>query len=162
VVTSAYDWMSLDFNQFKPGTTFEQLWELYDFDRRLRAIVLEASNRVEISVRSHWAYALGHKFGAQKILVSFLRHLTTVRNTCAHLSEWTIQKSASLCGSGAAMITEKKLNSALAKIAQWESAHPHGKAMSGLSIPASYYFGTKPSRRSKAVRQKTHPRAAAN
>jgi len=60
------------------------------------------------------------------------------------------------------MITEKKLNSALAKIARWEAVHSHGKAMSGLSIPASYYFGTKPSRRSKTVRQKTHSRAAAN
>jgi hypothetical protein len=59
------------------------------------------------------------------------------------------------------MITEKKLNSALAKIARWEARHPHGKAMSGLSIPASYYFGTKQGHSDKAVRRKTHARAAA-
>jgi hypothetical protein len=56
----------------------------------------------------------------------------------------------------------KKLNSALAEIARWKAKHPRGKAMSGLSIPASYYFGAKPSRRLKAVRQKARSRAAAN
>ncbi len=52
-------------DQFLPGTTFEQLWALYDFDRRLRHLVLEACKRVEISVRSRWAYEVGHKHGAQ-------------------------------------------------------------------------------------------------
>ena len=52
-------------DQFLPGTTFEQLWALYDFDRQLRHLVLEASKRVEISVRSRWAYEVGHSFGPQ-------------------------------------------------------------------------------------------------
>ena len=50
---------------FLPGTTFEQLWALYEFDRRLRHLVLEASKRVEISVRSRWAYEVGHRHGPQ-------------------------------------------------------------------------------------------------
>lgn len=50
-------------DEFLPGTTFEQLWQLYEFDRRLRHLVLEASKRVEISARSRWAYELGHAHG---------------------------------------------------------------------------------------------------
>ena len=50
---------------FLPGTTFEQLWALYEFDRQLRHLVIEASKRVEISVRSRWAYEVGHKLGPQ-------------------------------------------------------------------------------------------------
>jgi len=52
-------------DQFLPGTTFEQLWGLYCFDRQLRVLVNEAVKRLEISVRSHWAYVLGHAHGAQ-------------------------------------------------------------------------------------------------
>jgi abortive infection bacteriophage resistance protein len=48
---------------FLTGTTFEQLWALYEFDRSLRRLVLEATKRVEISVRSRWAYEVGHAHG---------------------------------------------------------------------------------------------------
>jgi abortive infection bacteriophage resistance protein len=52
-------------DQFLPGTTFDDLWSLYHFDRTLRQIVNEAVKRVEISVRARWAYVLGHAYGAQ-------------------------------------------------------------------------------------------------
>lgn len=54
-----------DPDRFQPGVTFENLWDLYEFDRRLRHLVLEASKRVEISVRSRWAYEVGHRHGSQ-------------------------------------------------------------------------------------------------
>jgi len=41
------------------------------------------------------------------------------------------------------MITEQKLRTALAKITRWQAGHPHGRPMSGLSIPAKYYFERK-------------------
>jgi abortive infection bacteriophage resistance protein len=50
-------------DQFQPGTTFTQLWDLYHFDRSLRALVLEACKRAEISVRSRLAYDIGHQLG---------------------------------------------------------------------------------------------------
>lgn len=50
-------------DQFLPGATFAQLWQLYQFDRSLRQLVMEACKRVEISVRSRWAYELGHRLG---------------------------------------------------------------------------------------------------
>lgn len=52
-------------DQFIPGTTFDDLWGLYCFDRQLRLLVTEAVKRLEISVRAHWAYVLGHAYGAQ-------------------------------------------------------------------------------------------------
>lgn len=48
---------------FRPGTTFEQLWALYTFDRQLRHLVIEACKSVEISLRSRWAYEVGHRLG---------------------------------------------------------------------------------------------------
>lgn len=50
-------------DQFLPGTRFEQIWDLYHFDRGLRQLVLEATKRVEISVRSLLAYEVGHQLG---------------------------------------------------------------------------------------------------
>ncbi len=52
-------------DQFLPGTTFDDLWGLYHFDRTLRQLVSEAVKRVEISVRAKWAYVLGHAHGPQ-------------------------------------------------------------------------------------------------
>ena len=52
-----------DPHRFLPGTTFEQLWELYCFDRSLRHLVNEAAKRGEVSTRSRLAYELGHAFG---------------------------------------------------------------------------------------------------
>ena len=52
-----------DRDQFVPGTTFEQLWELYVFDRKLRHLVIEACKAVEISLRARWAYQVGHSLG---------------------------------------------------------------------------------------------------
>lgn len=55
-------------DQFLPGTTFDQIWQLYQFDRGLRQLLLEALKRVEISVRSRWAYEMGHRLGALSYL----------------------------------------------------------------------------------------------
>lgn len=54
-----------DPDTFLPDTTFEQIWQLYDFDRGLRKLIIEACKRVEISVRSRWAYEIGHQLGPQ-------------------------------------------------------------------------------------------------
>lgn len=46
-------------DQFVAGTTFDDLWKLYTFDRGLRLLVGEACKSLEISVRARWAYILG-------------------------------------------------------------------------------------------------------
>jgi len=37
---------------FRPNTTFEQILELYNFDRKLRLLTLDAIERIEVAVRS--------------------------------------------------------------------------------------------------------------
>jgi len=51
-------------DQFVPGTQFEQAIELYEFDRKLRLLVIDAIERVEIMVRTKVTYHLGHTYGA--------------------------------------------------------------------------------------------------
>ena len=41
---------------FKPDTHFERVWNRYVFDRRLRLLVLDAIERIEIAVRTQLAY----------------------------------------------------------------------------------------------------------
>lgn len=59
-------------HRFRPGTTFEAVLSLYDFDRRLRLLLLDALERIEVSVRSQWAYQMAHLHGAHSHLDSTL------------------------------------------------------------------------------------------
>jgi abortive infection bacteriophage resistance protein len=66
---SAY-WLPFEFPKgqagprFRPGTTFENVLELYEFDRKLRLLVLDAIERIEVAVRGSWAYQLAMLGGA--------------------------------------------------------------------------------------------------
>lgn len=51
-------------NHFQPGTTFEKVWRHYTFDRRLRLVMMDAVERVEVSVRTQLIYECAHKTGA--------------------------------------------------------------------------------------------------
>ena len=51
-------------NDFRPNTTFSQVIELYEFDRELRLLVLDAIERIEISIRTQMTYHFGHTHGA--------------------------------------------------------------------------------------------------
>lgn len=44
---------------FKPGSTFDNIVELYAFDRELRMLVLEAVERIEVSLRVAVSHTLG-------------------------------------------------------------------------------------------------------
>lgn len=48
---------------FKPGTTFDTVWRRYTFDRRLRLLVLDAIERVEVAVRTRVVYEHVHRYG---------------------------------------------------------------------------------------------------
>lgn len=41
---------------FKPGTAFDTVWNRYVFDRRLRLLVMDAIERIEVAVRSQLAH----------------------------------------------------------------------------------------------------------
>lgn len=57
---------------FRPGTRFTDVLNLYIFDRELRLLVLDAIERIEVSVRSQWAYQLAHLHGPHAHLNSAL------------------------------------------------------------------------------------------
>lgn len=50
-------------HQFKSETRFSDVLNSYIFDRELRLLVLDAIERVEVSVRSQWAYQMAHRHG---------------------------------------------------------------------------------------------------
>jgi len=50
--------------KFRNGAEFNTVFDLYVFDRKLRLLVLEAIERIEIHVRSRWTYHMAHDYGA--------------------------------------------------------------------------------------------------
>ena len=52
-----------DKDKFKDGIDFNDIWDLYIFDRRLRFLVIDAIERIEVSLRSRWAHVLAGKYG---------------------------------------------------------------------------------------------------
>ena len=51
-------------SEFRSGATLDDVLGLYDFDRRLRLLVLDALERVEVALRAAVTYHLGHQYGA--------------------------------------------------------------------------------------------------
>lgn len=50
-------------HSFKEGTTFQQVLDLYIFDREFRILVLDAIERIEVSLRAVWAHTLAMEYG---------------------------------------------------------------------------------------------------
>ena len=50
-------------HQFRPGTDFDRVLALYVFDRRLRLLLLDAIERIEVSVRACFAHTLASRHG---------------------------------------------------------------------------------------------------
>lgn len=48
-------------HQVAPGTTFDDVLNIYIFDRELRLLLLDAIERVEVSLRTQMAYHLSHR-----------------------------------------------------------------------------------------------------
>jgi len=57
-------------HQFFAGTTFEQITDLYSFDRKLRVIFLDALDRVEVGLRAATTQALCQLHGSHWYLAS--------------------------------------------------------------------------------------------
>jgi abortive infection bacteriophage resistance protein len=51
-------------DQFKKGTTWDIIHQLYVFDRKLRLLVFDAIERLEIAIRTQIIYQLSHKYGS--------------------------------------------------------------------------------------------------
>jgi abortive infection bacteriophage resistance protein len=61
-------WLSFEENHathfFRKGTRFSDVLNLYIFDRELRLLLLDAIERIEISIRAHWAYYFAETYGS--------------------------------------------------------------------------------------------------
>jgi abortive infection bacteriophage resistance protein len=55
-------------HKFKPGASFDDVLNLYVFDRELRLLILDAIERIEVSIRTQWAYHFSHHAGAHGYL----------------------------------------------------------------------------------------------
>lgn len=58
-----YPFRRPDDDGYTAGTTLEQVWNRYCFDRRLRVLVLDAVERVEVAVRTQLIYHFAHQCG---------------------------------------------------------------------------------------------------
>ncbi len=67
---SEYDGEASLTHYFQQNITFEDVLNLYYFDRQLRLLVMDAIERIEVSVRSRWAYVLAHRHGVHAHLDS--------------------------------------------------------------------------------------------
>jgi len=48
---------------FAEGTSFDDVLRLYIFDRQLRLLIMDAVERIEVSLRGAWAYHMATKYG---------------------------------------------------------------------------------------------------
>lgn len=59
-----YHYRLLGSDDYRPGTTLEMIWRRYNFDRRLRMMLLDAIERIEVAVRTRCVYHFVQKHGA--------------------------------------------------------------------------------------------------
>lgn len=55
-------------HHFKSGTKFEDILDLYNFDKELRSYVFEGISRFEVSLRTQISYQIGMKYGSHSYL----------------------------------------------------------------------------------------------
>lgn len=49
--------------KYKPGTSFNRICRIYDFDKNLRRIIFDAIEEIEIFLRCQLSYFFSHKYG---------------------------------------------------------------------------------------------------
>lgn len=59
-------------HEFLPETSFDAVLNLYIFDRKLRLLVMDAIERIEVAVRTRWAGALALRHGSHAHMQSGL------------------------------------------------------------------------------------------
>ncbi len=80
-------------HQFKAGTSFEQVLNLYLFDRKLRLLLMDAIERIEVSIRTQWAYHLSHQYGSHAHLDKNLFQNTNKYDRCIRTLEQEYKRS---------------------------------------------------------------------
>src|SRR5687767_3304096 len=50
-------------DRFQEGASLGQICDLYNFDRRLRLLLLDAIERIEVALRTALTYEIAHRYG---------------------------------------------------------------------------------------------------
>ncbi|MCL2480402.1 MAG: Abi family protein [Spirochaetaceae bacterium] len=53
-----------DNGDYLPGTNIDTIYQIYEFDRKIRSILFSAIEEIEVNLRTKFAYYHAHKFGA--------------------------------------------------------------------------------------------------
>ncbi len=80
-------------HQFIKGTRFKDILELYVFDRHLRLLLLDAIERVEVSLRTRWAYILACRYGSHAYLKKEIFKRDSVYDKCLEELRKEIERS---------------------------------------------------------------------
>ncbi len=51
-------------DNFEDGVTFNRIYDLYEFDKRLRNMIVGVLETIEVTFRNHISYLIAHKYGA--------------------------------------------------------------------------------------------------
>ena len=49
-------------HKLKTGTTFKSVYDLYEFDTKLRRLLLNALDRIEVNIRTKMIYNITHRY----------------------------------------------------------------------------------------------------
>ena len=79
---------------FRAGTTFEDVLALYVFDRQLRLLVMDAIERVEVSLRAQWAHHMAMTYGPHGYLDSGIYRKADYHETALESLSTEIRRSS--------------------------------------------------------------------
>lgn len=51
-------------NEFRYGTTWKDIYDMYVFDRKLRLLIFDAIEKIEVAIRTQMVYTLSHRYGS--------------------------------------------------------------------------------------------------
>src|SRR5690606_35175684 len=72
-------------HSFDDRASFDDVLDLYIFDREFRLLLLDAIERIEVSLRAQWAYQMAHRNGPHSYLDA--RHATDLKLHTRHLAK---------------------------------------------------------------------------
>jgi len=84
---------SLQSHLFQDNTSFQDIIDLYVFDRDLRLLVVDAIERIEIAIKAAWAYHMAMKYGSHGYLKPLLYRNHRQLNDAQALLRGEIKKS---------------------------------------------------------------------
>lgn len=89
-----YDYKVNNTEAFKTNTHFSEIVQLYQFDKELRILLLDAIEQIEVSVRTKMAYHLGEAYGAHALLnEAVFRHQGAYQKTLVKLKKESLDSN---------------------------------------------------------------------